>query len=191
MFVGQKVSIRFINKADVETIVRYFNSEEARRWGLIFRDPAVVAQCTEKLPHQREEGYFVILDRQSNKIIGALYYHIKLKHLQALWAGVVNKEFRRNGVLTESWYLLGKFLFDTFPIHKVESHVLGDNEISLSWCKKSGLEVEGRIRETWFCNGKLHDLVYVGIMRDSFYDRYKDFFALKQDLPMLSIMSIA
>lgn len=181
MIEGNKISLRFISSQDVESIVHLFNEDDARAWGMSVRDPFVVAQCTAKPPHQREEGYLVILEKESKKVIGGLYYQLKLKHLQAFWAGIVKPPYRRNGVLTEAWFLLGKFLFDTFPIHKVESHVMKQNEASLAWCEKFGFTLEGTVRETWFCHGKLNDLVYVGILRDEFYTCYKQFYLdLKQ-----------
>ena len=69
---------------------------------------------------------------------------------------------------TEVTRLLTGLAFDQYNMHKVELFTRADNEGMIRAAEKSGFKVEGRMRETLYFDGKFHDGVQMGILRDEF-----------------------
>jgi RimJ/RimL family protein N-acetyltransferase len=69
---------------------------------------------------------------------------------------------------TEVTGLLTALAFEQYNMHKVELFTRGDNVAMIRSAEKNGFRVEGRIRETLYFNGKFHDGVQMGVLREEF-----------------------
>lgn len=59
-------------------------------------------------------------------------------------------------------------VLDRTNMHKVELFTRGDNPAMIRSAEKNGFRVEGRIRETLYFNGKFHEGVQMGVLREEF-----------------------
>ena len=78
------------------------------------------------------------------------------------------KEHRGKGIGAEVTRLLAKLAFEQYHMHKVELFTRADNKGMIRSAEKSGFKIEGRIRETLYFDGKFHDGVQMGVLREEF-----------------------
>ena len=64
--------------------------------------------------------------------------------------------------------LLTELAFEQYNMHKVELFTRAENQAMIRSAEKSGFRVEGKIRETVYFNGKYHDGVVMGVLREEF-----------------------
>lgn len=74
---------------------------------------------------------------------------------------------RGRGVGAECVQWLTKFLFTTYPgLHRVEANTRADNVAMQSTLRRSGYQLEGRLRESWRSeDGRRYDTLVYGLLR--------------------------
>ncbi|WP_425446497.1 GNAT family N-acetyltransferase [Dethiothermospora halolimnae] len=174
MLKGKKVKLRGIEKEDVKLAYKYMN------------DPEVILNLTPSIP------YPMTLDREmdwyENQKKSKDTYNFAIEAIEEgiyiggcgintldLKNGVVivgifigNKDYRSKGYGTEAMKLLIDFIFNQINVNKVQLVVYGFNERAIKSYKKNGFIEEGRIRQRIFRNGKYHDEIVMGILREEY-----------------------
>jgi len=87
------------------------------------------------------------------------------KHAE-LWIYIGDKGNRCRGYGRESLRQLLYYAFNKLSLNRVYLYVLSFNRKALKFYKNSGFKVEGRLREHRFINEKLHDVIYMGILKE-------------------------
>ncbi len=64
--------------------------------------------------------------------------------------------------------LLTETAFEQYNMHKVELFTRAENVAAIRSAEKNGYKIEGRLSETVYFNGKFHDGVLMGLLRDDY-----------------------
>ncbi len=72
------------------------------------------------------------------------------------------------GYMTEALRTVLGWTFDQLAVERVEAQVHPDNTASLKLATLLGFQVEGRLREGGFWNGRRHDLLQLGMLKREF-----------------------
>jgi RimJ/RimL family protein N-acetyltransferase len=83
----------------------------------------------------------------------------------SIWLG---KGHRDAGKGTEALRLALGYAFSELRLHKVYLRVLAYNERAVRAYQKVGFQIEGRLREEMYVNGRWHDLIYMGLLEREF-----------------------
>lgn len=173
MLKGSKVTLRPVNKSDVEYMTRWMSDTEVTR------------HITPYLPitEMAEEKYVENLSMNSTGSIA--YFMIDANErdhyipIGAIELGDINtndhnasfgisigdKNYWSKGYGTEATELIIRYGFEQLNLHRISSVVFSFNERSLRLHRKVGFIEEGRRREAWYRDGKYHDEVLFGLLR--------------------------
>lgn len=75
------------------------------------------------------------------------------------------------GYGTEAWKAVCDYLFRGLGMRKVTAGTLAGNSDMLRIMQSSGMEVEGRLRRHYLCEGEEMDLVYAAVFREDWLQR--------------------
>jgi len=120
---------------------------------------------------RQESGHrrtFIIVDSQLSKPIGwaNIRWWRPFSTSAELGIAIGEKEYRGKGIGTEVVGLLTDLAFDQYNMHKVEMFTRQDNKAMLRAAERNGYEVEGVQREAIYFNGKYHNAVILGLLRN-------------------------
>ncbi|MEG0230178.1 MAG: GNAT family protein [Oscillospiraceae bacterium] len=115
---------------------------------------------------------FIIEDKKGN-MVGHIHTYECNKRNGTFFYGVeIKEEFWRNGYGTEAIKILLNFYFNYLRYNKVVSMVYGFNGPSLFLHNKLGFKREGQLCEMIYSDGKYHDLIYFGLTKKDFCEKY-------------------
>jgi RimJ/RimL family protein N-acetyltransferase len=83
----------------------------------------------------------------------------------------VSKPFRGRGIGIRSLALLMDVAFRQFGLQRLTSYLRADNEASRALTERAGFRQEGRLRQAWFSDGRHHDMLVIGILRQEWLER--------------------
>jgi RimJ/RimL family protein N-acetyltransferase len=116
------------------------------------------------------DANFVIeaLEGDGSKAIGSIGLSgINPKDHNAIFGiAIGEKDYWSKGYGTEAARLLVNYGFEQLNLHRINSFAYAFNERSIRMHKTVGFKEEGRQREAAFKNGKYHDHVVFGILRE-------------------------
>lgn len=81
---------------------------------------------------------------------------------------VFERDFWGKGYGTEALSLLVEFGFNVLNLHRIGLDVFEYNERAIKSYEKLGFKQEGRIRDELFYDGKFHDSILMGVLRNEF-----------------------
>jgi RimJ/RimL family protein N-acetyltransferase len=183
---GKKVILRpFDIATDFELFFKWVN------------DPEVIRYLLRLIPTYRHQqlAWFQSLPNSTDIIFsvetiqGNTIGTIGLENINYLngtactWQIIGEKQFRGQGFGTEAKILLLDYGFNTLRLEKINSEIIAANKISLHYNKKLGFREEGVLRNQVFREGKRHDLVLLGILREEFAEILEKYREISQSAP--------
>ncbi|HEY31752.1 MAG TPA: GNAT family N-acetyltransferase [Dehalococcoidia bacterium] len=180
MLRGEKVLLRPLKRSDITNFLKWFNEPEVTQYLNFYLPMTEMAEekWIEDAASRTQAGtgvYFVIeaIEGDSTKPIGSMGLGgINPKdHGASFGITIGEKDYWGNGYGTEATRLILEYGFQQLNLHRISSSAFAFNERSIRLHKKVGFKEEGRQREAIFKNGRFHDLVYFGILRDEWRGR--------------------
>ena len=175
MLQGKLVYLRGIEREDLGIIHDLENDEELMGWARFRPDHTTSMEELEKRYEDELKGNsptrrtFAIVQKRSGKVAGWCSIRWWRPFVTSADIGLaLAKEHRGKGIGTEVTRLLAKLAFEQYHMHKVELFTRADNKGMIRSAEKSGFKIEGRIRETLYFDGKFHDGVQMGVLREEF-----------------------
>jgi RimJ/RimL family protein N-acetyltransferase len=175
MLQGQKVVLRPVKRTDISSFLKWFNDTEVTQYLAAMYLP-MTEMAEEKWIEElgttraRTDVFFVIeaIGVEGNKAIGTIGLHsISPKdHYATFGIAIGEKDYWSKGYGTEAARLIIKYGFEQLNLHRISSTAFAFNERSLKLHKKVGFKEEGRQREAIFKNGRYHDVVVFGLLRE-------------------------
>jgi len=174
MLKGKSVILRPIRRSDLTDLVRWFNNQEVTQYLGQYLPMTEMAEqkWIEDLGTARATSHVVLMievtDGNGNKPIGDVgLANINAKdHSATFGIAIGEKDFWSKGYGTEAARLVVNYGFEQLNLHRITSGAISFNERSLRMHRRIGFREEGRQREALFRNGRFHDLVMFGILRD-------------------------
>ena len=175
MLQGRQVYLRGIERGDLRLLHRLENDEEVMGWARFRPDHTVSMEELEKTYDDELKGNsptkrtFVIVHRKTGKVAGWCSIRWWRPFVTSADIGLaLAKDYRGKGMGAEVARLLTELAFDQYNMHKVELFTRADNKAMIKSAEKSGFRIEGRVRETLYFDGKFHDGVQMGVLREEF-----------------------
>jgi RimJ/RimL family protein N-acetyltransferase len=165
MINGKLITLRLMREDDIEDFVKLTN--DTSQTGAHF--PYVVRTISATKKTFYENGFFspdggrLLIVDHDDEILGAISYFKNAHYVNGYEMGyqLFREEHRRKGYVTEALILFSAFLFDYFPISRLQICMEKDNVGSEAVAKKCGFTYEGIMRNAWSVGGKtISNLVY-------------------------------
>lgn len=168
---GRRLDLRELTPKDAPAILSIFGDAEVMRfWSSPpLQDLAAAAALIDgihDLFRSRQLFQWGICSREDDTVIGTCtLYHLDLAH----WRGEVGFALRRSawgqGLATEALEVLLGFAFHGLGLHRLEADADPANERSIRALERQGFRREGYLRERWHHLGKVHDGVFLGLLK--------------------------
>jgi RimJ/RimL family protein N-acetyltransferase len=171
---GKKIRLRAIERSDIPAFVRWLNDPEVTQY-LVTYMPMSQAQEERWFEAQLEQrdGFILGIETLDGKLIGNLaLVHIDWKNSRA-GLGVVlgEKEYWGQGYGTDAITALLGFAFKQMNLHSVHLTTYEYNKRAIRCYEKCGFKLEGRMRQAHFYDGRYHDELMMGVLREEFLDK--------------------
>lgn len=180
MIRGERVTLRPWRKSDLESVRRWHDDGEVKRfWNEAM--PLVVEGYLEEgmQPGGRAtkfdtEGHFIICD-ETARPIGQLSFHdYSHRHRHAELAILIGeKDAWSKGYGSEAVVAFGHWFFNQHGAHRLWLTVLADNLRAQRAYEKVGFTREGTWREHVYMDGRWVDEHLYGLLRSEFNVRYR------------------
>ncbi|EOD00225.1 GNAT family N-acetyltransferase [Caldisalinibacter kiritimatiensis] len=176
MLIGEKVRLRGLEEKDIQLAYEYMNDPDVilNLWTGI---PYPVTLKQEKAWYESQKDnkntYNFAIETLADRLYigGCGINELDLKNGVAIVGIMIgHKDYRGKGYGTDAMRVLLDFIFNQINVNKVQLHAFAFNERAIKSYKKCGFIEEGRIRQRIFRNGKYHDEIVMGILREEYID---------------------
>lgn len=181
MLKGNRVLLRPVRRSDLSDLVRWFNDPEVTQYLGAYLPMTEMAEekWIEELATTRASSHVVlmieVIEGGTNKAIGDIglaNIHPK-DHSATFGIAIGEKDYWSKGYGTEAARLIVNYGFEQLNLHRINSGVISFNERSIRLHMKVGFKKEGRQREAIFKNGRFHDHVVFGILREGWKELHR------------------
>lgn len=170
MLRGEKINLRTLRSRDLETYLDLSSEIGARG------DHYPLQMPTETSLRARfdkdgfwgdEVGLLVIVDKQTDRILGSIVHFKPVHYYDAVEIGYIlfNPADRGQGIMSEALKLFVKYLFDLKPIHRIQIQVEPGNVGSRKVAEKCGFQFEGTARHAIYSKGRPTDIEVFSLLR--------------------------
>ncbi|MEK5057920.1 GNAT family protein [Paenibacillus sp. FSL H7-0326] len=181
LITGRKVQLRPVSIEDFKRTFEWRNDEEFAKMSAgtdLFRYSHVTLDQIEstyekeiRTLDRREKGEFSIYTQEENpKHIGFIVYREMniVARRCTIGMGIGDKEYWSKGFGSDALKTLIRYLFQTMNLNRVQLDTWSGNERAIRSYEKCGFVVEGRMRNHSFVDGKYHDTVVLGLLKEEF-----------------------
>lgn len=174
MIEGKQIKLRALEQGDLERVYEWANDREVTRF-LMIRYPMSRGDEEKWLSESSgkngfEHGVRLAIETKDGAHIGVTGLHNVSPEDRCAELGIMigDKSFWSNGYGTDAIVTLLRFAFDQMNLHRVGLGVFPFNERGMACYLKCGFTEEGRNRENLYRDGRYHDVIRMGILRDEF-----------------------
>lgn len=174
MLEGKTVRLREYRKEDIPIKLSYINDPEV----LKYLEPGIPYPMTlneelrwfEGISAFKDTYRFAVETVDENLYIGDCGINsIDWKNsIASVTIFIGHGEYQSKGYGTEAMSLLVDFAFNESNLNKVRLSVYSFNERAIKSYRKCGFQIEGILRQEIFRNGKYHDVIAMGLLRDEY-----------------------
>jgi UDP-4-amino-4,6-dideoxy-N-acetyl-beta-L-altrosamine N-acetyltransferase len=168
VIVGERVNLRQIEEEDLERLKEWRNDPELKRAHFSFFPLSMAEQRRwfERLLGDNTNKVFIVETKDGVPIGYTLMKDIDWKNQRAEIGIHLDKNYHGMGYGTDAFKALIKFAFDEMNLHRLYSYVHSWNRPSIRMCEKSGMKVEGTLRDHFFGEGRFQDVVLLAIIKE-------------------------
>ena len=181
MITGEHVRLRAMHREDLPLFVEWINDPEVRR-NLLFDNPLSIHQEekwfneTLALPVDEQPLTIEIHTDQGWQPVGNTGYIDINRHEGSAEVGIFigDKRFWNQGFGTEAMRLMVAHGFNDLNFHRVFLHVFETNPRAVRAYEKVGFQLEGRMREARYLEGRYVDVLGMSILKSEWNQPDKD-----------------
>lgn len=168
--IDSKVYLRPLDLEDITALTAWLNDPEVTRNLRIYRPLTPMAEeaFLRKLGESESDIVLAIMAREPEQFLGVTGLHqldARNRHVQ-FGITVGEKSAWGKGYGTEATRLMVRYAFDTLNLNRVWLHVYEDNERALHVYQKVGFRMEGRLRQSYFREGRYWDTFVMAVLRE-------------------------
>lgn len=175
MYIGEKVKLREYRKEDMILAQKFLNDAKVKRL-MNSNIPFLYTYEDEEKWFQNQSAMndlynFAIETLEEKKYIGGCGIN-KLdwkNSVATIGIFIGNEDYWGKGYGSDALNILIKFIFEQMNIHKIKLGVYSYNKRAIKCYEKCGFKKEGVLREELFRDGKYHDVIIMGILKDEYY----------------------
>lgn len=161
---GERVTLRTIEREDVEVIQRAYNEPDFQEGVLIEspRNRRMMEERIEETVEEDDDSIFLLVCVDETPVGGVSLRDMRQDHgMLVYW---LLPDERGQGYATEGAALLVDHAFDSVGLHRVFAWTIDDNEASQGVLRRLGFTHEGTYREHVFTRGAYHDTEHYGLL---------------------------
>ncbi len=169
MIQGKLVVLRSVEERDLPLLAKWRNAPENRRF---FFSPYPVNPGGQKKWYEGlladRSRLMLMVDNRAGEPVGVIGLdHIDWRNQEAEFGQIMLDPAQRgSGCAEEAALLLIAFAFDELNLHRLFAVVYDYNRGVVAGLKAAGFQVEGVLRQAAFSQGKFHDKVVLGLLRE-------------------------
>lgn len=169
MIKGKEIILRHVSAADIEPLIGFLNNGELKGEysRTLLKSPSAFKREFELTGFATEASeLFVIVDK-SNQIVGTIGHFSTVHYSSARELGfsIFPCESKNKGFATQAVTLLTRYLFESYPINRVQIFMPVDHEACEKVAVKSGFTKEGILRGFIFVRGSYLDTFAYSLLR--------------------------
>lgn len=173
MLRGKLVNLRAMERKDLDEIMKWVNDQEVTKYLTAFLYPISRVEeekFLERAMSRNDTEKNLVIETKEGVYIGQISLHkIDWKNNNAELGIVIgNKEYWGKGYGTEAINNLLDHAFNQMNLYKIYLRVFEHNQRGMRCYEKCGFKEEGRLRKGHFYDGKYHDVILMGILKDEF-----------------------
>ncbi len=173
--ISKRILLRAIEESDLELIHKWSNDPYiAPQLGTMHFPTSAYQQRQwfENIQSQKDTIRLAIQLIEDGSLIGYIgLWHINWFDRVAEFGFMIgDKAIHNKGYGTEATKAIIRYAFEVLDLVRIFSFVLETNLPSLRAHEKSGFKVEGLARDHAFRNGKRVNVVFLGVLREDFYN---------------------
>ena len=173
--IGEKCYLSPIDVNDLEKFTEWLNDLEVTV--NLVHYPQIISLESEKeiLGRIAKSHTYSIIENETNELIGNCGYS-DLDHINQIGeVGIFigNKNYWNKGYGKEALSLLIDYGFKALNLHNIGLRVFSFNERAKRMYEKIGFKIIGRRREALSRDNKKYDYIYMDILSNEFYEKYK------------------
>ena len=171
MILGKKTRLRAIERGDILRFVKWLNDPEVRRYLAMYMplSQAEEEKWFERQLEDQNSKVFAIETEEGVHIGNIGLHNIDWKNRKAILGIFIGeKEYWGQGYGSDAIRALLGFAFREMSLHRVYLSVYDYNERAIRCYEKCGFRHEGRLRKAHFSDGRYHDELMMGILREEF-----------------------
>jgi RimJ/RimL family protein N-acetyltransferase len=121
---------------------------------------------------KKAEPAFAIVSAETDELIGSIaLMDVKLACGSATVGILIGEaEYRGKGLGTEAMKLILSYAFDVLNLYNINLSVYDFNVGAYKSYLKAGFREIGRRRKAYYLNNKRHDIIYMDITREDWYE---------------------
>ncbi len=173
--LGKKVVLRAIEQSDLGKLKYMMNDPNLEF--LAGGGALPISDFSQKLWFEKIQGdtnnIYLVIDTEDEKSIGmATIINIDWRNRRAYHGIKIGESKNRaKGIGTDVVMAVMRYAFDELQLNRLDGSIMEGNEISEKlYVNKCGWKKEGVSRNYIFKKGKYYDLVWVGILREEYYN---------------------
>lgn len=169
MIKGDYIILRTIRERDLEHFFTLSSNirEMDNFWPVTLKNESDLYNQYKNGSLWSEDRGLMLITTLKGEIIGEISYFKGVCYLPGyeINFNIFNRENRKKEYFTEALDLFSNYLFELWPIQRLETTATRDNNLSKEIIKQCGYKLEGVKRECFFLGGKYHDLELYSLIR--------------------------
>lgn len=175
MLEGKKISLRGLEKEDLEVLHEYMNNSEVTQYLDDHYRPHSLEEEEEFLEYiwnsikEGSEYHFGIEEKESGNLVGIVSLNeIQHRNKSAEMGICIKEDYWNKGLGTEAERLIIKYGFEELNLNSIRCRIFEYNERSKRVAEKAGFKEAGRLRKSVYRNGEYWDTIYLDILKGEF-----------------------
>ena len=172
---GEKCYLSPIDVNDAEKFTEWLNDLEVTEHLRLYPEIISIEKEKEFLGKLSKEHNYSIIDNETDELIGNCGF-VGIDHLnQTAETGIFigNKKYWDRGYGMEALGLLLDYGFKALNLHNIFLRVYSFNERARKCYEKIGFKIIGKKREALLRGKERHDIIFMDILHNEFYEKYK------------------
>lgn len=171
--VDERFYLREQSPKDLEDFFEYYSDPETNQY-ILASIPQNLAEAKSEIQYCRKMFYkkmgiyWSLIDKEKNKMIGAIGLYLNNQHHRAEICYDLHKDYWRKGVMSRAMLKVIEFTFDKIPAYRVEAITSKNNIPSIRILEKLGFVFEGSLRNYRYFKGKSADVELFALTPDMF-----------------------
>ena len=173
--VGENIYLSPRNSDDIEVFTKWLNDFKVTDG--LGRSGLMVTLDGEKQYLQKinDNNYsFAIVTMEKDEMIGTISLERinYINRVATLGIFIGNEDWRGKGIGTEAIKLILDYGFNYLNLNNIRLTVLEFNVGAIACYKKCGFKEMGKVRQSYYVNGKYYDKILMDILKEEFNGNY-------------------